>query len=80
MIVPSSTIAFDAKIPIIAFDVTDLPEPDSPTIHSVSPAAKSNDTPRTALTIPLSVENDIVKLFKSIGKKAKKKSSIIVRR
>ena len=30
--------------------VTDLPDPDSPTMPSVSPRARSNDTPSTALT------------------------------
>ena len=30
--------------------VTDLPEPDSPTMPSVSPRNTSNDTPSTALT------------------------------
>ena len=30
MISPDSTIALPARIPIIAFEVTDLPEPDSP--------------------------------------------------
>ena len=30
--------------------VTDLPDPDSPTMPSVSPRDTSNDTPSTALT------------------------------
>ncbi len=37
--------------------VTDLPEPDSPTMPTVSPAATSKDTPRTAWTSPSSVGN-----------------------
>ncbi len=32
--------------------MTLLPEPDSPTIASVSPAATSNDTSSTAVTVP----------------------------
>ena len=32
--------------------VTLLPQPDSPTIASVSPRASANDTPSTALTAP----------------------------
>ena len=32
-----------------------LPEPDSPTIPSISPRATSNETPSTALTMPSSV-------------------------
>ena len=35
--------------------VTDLPEPDSPTIASTSPRLMSNDTPSTAWTKPSSV-------------------------
>ena len=37
--------------------VTDLPQPDSPTMPSVSPRASSNDTPSTARTTPSSVSN-----------------------
>ena len=37
--------------------VTDLPEPVSPTMPTVSPAATSNETPRTAWTSPSSVGN-----------------------
>lgn len=51
----------EARIPITAFVVTDFPEPDSPTIAIVSPSCKSRSTPRTALTSPLSVLNDISK-------------------
>ena len=32
------------KSPMMASEVTDLPEPDSPARHSVSPAARSKDT------------------------------------
>ena len=41
---------FAAKIPMMVLLVTDLPEPDSPTIHNVSPLYKSNETPLTAWT------------------------------
>ncbi len=37
--------------------VTDLPQPDSPTMPRVSPRASSNDTPSTARTTPSSVLN-----------------------
>ncbi len=33
-----------------------LPQPDSPTIASVSPRAIANDTPSTAFTVPLRVK------------------------
>lgn len=58
---PASIIELPARIPIIARLVTDLPEPDSPTIHSVSPFLSSKLTPLTALTIPLGVLNEICK-------------------
>ena len=41
----------------MACEVTDLPEPDSPTMPTVSPGAMSNETPRTASTSPSSVGN-----------------------
>ena len=41
--------------PIIARLVTLLPDPDSPTIPTVSPFSMLNDTPRTASTTPSSV-------------------------
>ena len=56
---PLSMVPLFARIPIIAFVVTDLPEPLSPTIASVSPLYKSMFTPRIAFTWPLSVLNDI---------------------
>ena len=46
-----------ARIPSIASEVTLFPQPDSPTIPSVSPGAMSNETPLTAWTIPRSVRN-----------------------
>ena len=52
-------------IPIIALVVTDLPDPDSPTIAIVSPLYKSKLTPRIALTIPLSVLKEIFKSLTS---------------
>src|SRR6266516_633770 len=39
--------------------VTDLPQPDSPTMPSVSPALSSNETPSTALTMPSLVEKTV---------------------
>ena len=42
--------------------MTLLPEPDSPTIASVSPAATSNDTESTARTVPRSVRKRVDRL------------------
>ncbi len=36
-------------------DVTDFPEPDSPTIPKTSPLYMSNEIPSTALAVPASV-------------------------
>ena len=49
--------------PIMAKLVTDLPEPDSPTMPSVFPFSMENETPFTALTSPSSVGNWTVKSF-----------------
>ena len=48
---PPSTTAFFGSSFISARSVTDLPEPDSPRMHSDSPAARSRSTPFTALTL-----------------------------
>ena len=45
---PFSTRAFLANKPIKERVVTDLPDPDSPTIANVSPLYKSNETSRMA--------------------------------
>ena len=42
--------------------VTLLPEPDSPTMPSVSPSARVRDTPSTAWTVPSSVRNETLRL------------------
>src|SRR3954447_7006117 len=42
---------------MIAWLVTDLPDPDSPTIASVRPFSTEKSTPSTALTMPSSVGN-----------------------
>src|SRR5215217_1274077 len=41
--------------------VTLLPQPDSPTIPSVSPAPTSNDTPSTARVVPSSVKKEVAR-------------------
>jgi hypothetical protein len=59
VMVPLFTIAFLSKIPMIAFVVTDFPEPDSPTMATVSPRLSSKFTPRIALTKPAVVLNEM---------------------
>ena len=44
--------------PIRVIAVTDLPEPDSPTIETISPGETENETPSTACTTPSSVANE----------------------
>src|SRR5699024_12442686 len=51
------TFAYSGSRPIIAMEVTDLPEPDSPTMPSVRPGKRSKSTPRTAWTRPASEGN-----------------------
>jgi hypothetical protein len=46
--VPEVTRPARARMPRIASDVTLLPQPDSPTMPSVSPGAMSNEMPFTA--------------------------------
>ena len=54
-----SNLAFGPRVsPISVIAVTDLPEPDSPTIATISPAATENETPSTAWTTPSSVANE----------------------
>src|SRR5262245_43156679 len=43
--------------PMIAFDVTDLPEPDSPTMPRVLPRCRESEMPFTACTTPRRVPN-----------------------
>ncbi len=52
-----STRAPLASRPMMASEVTDLPEPDSPTMAMVSPARRSKLSPRTARTGPASLGN-----------------------
>ena len=52
---PSKVALGERVRPISVIDVTDLPEPDSPTIATTSPGATVNDTPSTAATTPSSV-------------------------
>ena len=54
---PCVTWPLPGSSPITAMAVVDLPEPDSPTIASVSPAARSRSTPSTACTMPSTVRN-----------------------
>ena len=51
-----TTLCFGSR-PMIERDSTDLPEPDSPTMPSVSPGSIESDTPSTAWTMPSSVPN-----------------------
>src|SRR5438034_4294370 len=50
-----------SRMRITAYDVTDLPEPDSPTMPTVSPLATVMSTCSTARTMPRRVENSTVR-------------------
>src|SRR5207248_11382961 len=54
--VPLATRPARGRIPSSASEVTLLPQPDSPTMPSVSPAAMSNEIPLTACTVPRCVQ------------------------
>ena len=57
---PSKRALGERVSPISVIAVTDLPEPDSPTIARTSPGSTVNDTPSTACTTPSSVrEGDV---------------------
>src|SRR6185503_1565444 len=62
---PSAMLPARSRIRITAYDVTDLPEPDSPTMPSVSPLATEMLTCCTALTMPRRVENSTVRSLTS---------------
>jgi len=55
MISPDTLADFLFVRPIVVSMDTLLPEPDSPTMPSVSPRSRVNETPSTALTNPSSV-------------------------
>src|SRR4029077_15943007 len=50
-----------SRMRITAYEVTDLPEPDSPTMPTVSPLATRTSTCSTARTTPRRVENSTVR-------------------
>ena len=50
-------------MPSSASDVTLFPQPDSPTIPSVSPGAMSNEIPLTACTVPRLVQNSTAQVL-----------------
>ena len=52
---PEISAYFESVRPMTASELTLLPEPDSPTMPSVSPGWTENETPSTALTMPSSV-------------------------
>jgi hypothetical protein len=54
---PATRPGGSAIRPMIERLVTDLPEPDSPTTASVSPASSVKETSSTAFTTPASVAN-----------------------
>src|SRR6185503_18181083 len=62
---PSAMLPARSRIRITAYDVTDLPEPDSPTMPSVSPLATLMLTCCTALTMPRRVVNSTVRSLTS---------------
>ncbi len=64
-ILSAVTFAVQGKSPITASIDTDLPEPDSPTIASTSPASTERLIPSTARNGPVRVANSTVRFFMS---------------
>src|SRR5215475_9444398 len=62
---PSAILPARSRMRITAYDVTDLPEPDSPTMPSVSPLPTWISTCCTALTMPRRVVNSTVRSWTS---------------
>ncbi len=62
---PETILPVGASICMMEYAVTDLPEPDSPTIPSTFPRSRLKETPLTALTSPASVKNDVCRSFTS---------------
>ncbi len=52
---PDISAYFESVRPMTVSELTLLPEPDSPTMPSVSPGCTLYDTPSTAFTMPSSV-------------------------
>ncbi len=67
---PRSIVPFCASRRMIESEVTDLPEPDSPTIPSVEPGSTANESPLTAATVPSSVRNVVLRSRTSKSAKA----------
>ena len=53
-------MAFPADIPSMALLVTDFPEPDSPTMASVSPLYRSKEMSLTAWSFPETVRKELL--------------------
>src|SRR5262249_10740969 len=62
---PSAICPARSRMRMTAYDVTDLPEPDSPTMPTVSPFAMVTLTCCTALTMPRRVGNSTVRALTS---------------
>src|SRR3954453_4963298 len=58
---PSAILPARSRMRITAYEVTDLPEPDSPTMPRVSPFATEMSTCCTAFTMPRRVTNSTVR-------------------
>ena len=65
VIEPDATWPGFCSSPMMESDVTDLPEPDSPTTASISPFSMEKVTPSTALTTPLRVGNSVTRSLTS---------------
>lgn len=62
---PDFTYPEGGRRPMIERAETDFPHPLSPTMHKVSPFFKENEISSTAVTFPVLVRKQVVKLLTS---------------
>ena len=56
---PPEIRATDGRIPITDCEITDFPDPDSPTSATVFPCGTRNDTPSTARSTPVTMQPEV---------------------
>ena len=62
---PDTILPVPARICMTEYAVTDLPEPDSPTMPRTFPLSRLKDIPFTARTTPASVKNEVCRSLTS---------------
>ena len=63
MVPPSTRAGGSGRSPSMVWQVTDLPDPDSPTIPTISPLSIENEMSSTALTVPERVWKKVLRFL-----------------